>query len=1260
MKVRNFKEIQILLCICLVHSIMASPDSDVCGIPACRNKTSPLPSINMFSLHGNYVPFKGIAYLLIPPQGMHCYINLTTILHNYNFTQDPAVAVLAIHCQQPFVIHMSSYVGDSLSHIWYYFQMQGCRTSYKSLNRLSTAVDLKTITMPNRAYIHTNGSDCLSSNESIPRCHSIYNLHSIWITHSHGYLEQDLDDLFQCSDVFPNMTELTITNMSLTELPPSIIRKIPNVQSLEISNCKLTLPPKGFPWTEQSVRLKGNLTMEDYFLEHYGKPFNIQLDPNLYRRILNLNFNRIANLSNFSFRGYLQMIRLSGNGMIEIGSSTFRHLVGIQHIDLSLNKLRSLPEVLFQGLTSLRHIDLSRNTIASLPQNIFKDVTNVVYLNLANNALVHLPTGVFSTLSHLKEIHLEHNQLMTIEAQSFLISSTTLTMLYFDNNPLKVIPDIVFYLRYLNTAYLRNTYISFNNLTELTSRVNWSRMTDAVIESTSSANLDLNKPAVTLRKVDLTGSAIKSIWIQTNLTKFQHTFLLLALRHFHFILDKNNVTCDCNIVTFSRWIHKLKYDGLLTGKEYFFRDWVCMFPVELRGRLLLDIKPEETYCVTNVRHCPTDCWCYKRTLSDVIIVDCRGRSLETIPSVLPDGRLDLWFHYNNITVLENKSYLPRVRQLVLSNNNVELIESSAMSSMKNVLLLHLDSNLLATLPSQIRNMEIPSMLLKNNPFRCDCHTLWMKSWILKHQSRIPDWTDIACNSHNDDGTQFVGLPDKEFICVEDFDSVKHVITPAVSSSLSLAVFLVALGLLYIYRLEVKVLLYIYCGIHPFDKDKRGGKEKIDAVVIHAPGITDWVMKNIVTYLEENAQHYIICEMNRDFVAGFSYQENIVSIVRRSKRMILVLSDEMTDTHDMFKVAWREAQEKIKEKRTNYVIVIGHNRPQKKLTNKDLKRYLKRGRYVHTGESLFHEKILYSMPNYKYNVDNEGVRGLPDIRQCIQKTYDAEDKMEIQFDAFLAYGEADRDFAVNELRNDLEKNGYTLIIPDRDFPPGASKEENVLQAVSSCHHTLFIVSGEHLEDEWSLFTFRSASEKSLRNKSNHLILVSAHKEDIVIVDEEVRYHMKTQVGLDINSPWFWDRLHKALPPKGIENGQAQQMLVEDEGNVEEIERIKMLKEEENEEKEKEIERIKLFKEDWDENGGKHKDTERMKMKNGNSIILLEKDIFDDEPAHMDIQQIEGNESILFKANLNEIEIVDAIEEDDEIPKGQESHLEVTYV
>lgn len=45
-------------------------------------------------------------------------------------------------------------------------------------------------------------------------------------------------------------------------------------------------------------------------------------------------------------------------------------------------------------------------------------------------------------------------------------------------------------------------------------------------------------------------------------------------------------------------------------------------------------------------------------------------------------------------------------------------------------------------------------------------------------------------------------------------------------------------------------------------------------------------------------------MMRDFVVGFIYLENIVSIVKYSKRMLIVLFIEFIDD-DLLKVVWNE-------------------------------------------------------------------------------------------------------------------------------------------------------------------------------------------------------------------------------------------------------------------------------------------------------------------------------------------------------------------
>lgn len=117
--------------------------------------------------------------------------------------------------------------------------------------------------------------------------------------------------------------------------------------------------------------------------------------------------------------------------------------------------------------------------------------------------------------------------------------------------------------------------------------------------------------------------------------------------------------------------------------------------------------------------------------------------------------------------------------------------------------------------------------------------------------------------------------------------------------------------------------------------------------------------------------------------------------------------------------------------------------------------------------------------------------------------------------------------LNDIKPVLDEIGYTLWLPDRDFIPGASKEENILKAIDSCLHTLFFVSENHLLDEWSVFTFRTAFEKSLRSKSNHLIVILSENVDINELDEEIKNLVSTHVILQIGEEWFVQKLLNSL-------------------------------------------------------------------------------------------------------------------------------------
>jgi Leucine-rich repeat (LRR) protein len=751
----------------------------------------------------------------------------------------------------------------------------------------------------------------------------------------------------------------------------------------------------------------------------------------------------------------------------------------------------------------------------------------------------------------LRELHLENNRIISLGALEWPVHSTQLESIYFDGNPLTHLPEFIFYLRTLKMASFRYTQIYFKNFTGYVDNLLYSLMAEQLLKGSVGKN-DISIEIVKdnpgglldnieerIRIIDLTGSKISNLDLEYYGTKTEvfnraptmRMKLLFILKYFKIILERNPLGCYCGILHLSRFVSIYLNQSLLDGKEYFFNDWKCASPQEFKGQSMLSVPVANTYCEKNISNCPRNCTCYERSMTRFTIIDCRNRHFLSLPRLLPSGILDLWFQGNNISSLTDDtfSYLPRIRQFLLSENQIASISDTIISEMNILSVLHLDSNYLVSLPRAIEHKQLMSIKFLNNPLKCDCHTKWIKDWMIRNVAVIEGVSDVTCNVDDEEekGKFFISVPDEDFVCLEDFDSVKHVVIPTVTCSLALLVLVLALCLMYAYRLEVKVLMYIYLGIHPFDKDDKDGKEIIDVLVLHAPEMTDWVMENIVNYLEFQRDYFVVCEMMRDFVAGFTYLENIASIVKHSKRMMIILSPEFIED-DLLKVAWNEAQEKIKELRTNYAIVVCHEVTLKQVVIKDMQRYIKRGRYIDATQALFHEKLLYSMPQYKDTTDK--TKSLPDIKYFIQETYGEEgfDNDLYNKHCFISYADTEMPYIMNELRPTLENNGYLLCLPDRDFVPGASKEENVLKAIDSSLNTLFILSGNHLQDEWSVFTFRIASEKSLRVRSNHLIVIIGEDADLDTMDDEVQFYIKTHVTLRINEKWFVKKLLNSLP------------------------------------------------------------------------------------------------------------------------------------
>lgn len=1133
-----------ILTVCCLFAIGWCLNITNCDIPKCVLFRTGTPAHNTMNQLNETMETKVIALAIRRVQSSNdtrCYVDTKEFIDAFKFDhRRPFYAVLGLYCITEVEVYFTDYEGPYFHNVMGYLQVSKCIISQRQLYPFQNRFKIFMVNYVEATYPPLGKEYCDGSLVNKNSCKVWNTLEGILYSPlNFANSVQSIKELFICNQTFPSMKEMIFQNFPMHKHLSQLPEMFPRLQLLSILNGNLTHPPN-FPWNDELLNLSINMSRTEIEQEKFLGLTHVDIGNNYHVRELSLIENNITDLSTHTFKGFLHKIVLSRNGLKLLSELTFRKLQGFQHLDLSSNELLVIPKNCFQGLGELRHLNFKMNQISHIPQDLFSDNIKLVFLDFSHNRISKIESNTFSHLRSLKELHLEHNMITSIEVNMFPSKSVEFKKLILDRNPFSVVPQALFSLLSLDLISFQHTNADFVNFTqtvlEFARNLNQIEANNRTFSNENPNSMHRQQIDESHKgKLDFTGSKISNLKInnydifdrKTNGEEELHKSLLSMFKLFEFNLNNNPLRCDCGINQISKVIKHMIEENII-NHDNTFNKWTCHWPNEFKNRHILEIPERDTYCEIQHERCPLNCTCYVRSISEIIIVDCSNQAFMSLPEVLPIRKLDLWFQRNNITTLANRKYLEQIHSLDLSDNNLAQIEQGVFNKMENVQKLYLNYNSLVSLPSEIQAHFSGKLRIEDNPFKCDCNTVWLKHWMINNPNITIDSQAVRCNvdKENEKGKKFISVPDEEFVCLVDFDSYNKVLVPSVIASVIAGLMIITICLMYIYRLEIKILLYIYLGFHPFDQDK-DCKEIIDVLVIHSPESTNWVMENIVEYLDFCTAHYLVCEMMRDFVAGFSYQENIATLVKHSKRIIIVLSKEFMD-EDILKIAWNETQDKIKILKSNYAIVVSIDVNLKDIYNKDLQQYIKRGRYIDANQSLFQEKLLYSLPQFKD--EDTRAKSLPDIKYLIQNMYgnDNRDAEMYERHAFLSYCEKDMGYVMNELRPIIEDNGFTLCLPDRDFVPGAPKEENVLKAIDNCLHTIFLLSGDQLDNEWSVFTFRSASEKSMREKCNHLIVVLGDDVNIETMGEDVRAYVKTHVSLKIGEKGFIKRLLNALP------------------------------------------------------------------------------------------------------------------------------------
>ncbi|XP_048247334.1 protein toll-like [Haliotis rufescens] len=1084
-----------------------------------------------------------------------CFIEAADVFKDEQNYSGSRIRAYAFLCGKPTNIIING-TYPALKEVISYVQIQNCDLSLESLNIIANTTS---VTVLNIVW-----QSALLASSDPRQCAALDGVGTLMISNKR-YPSLDMEVFFACKDHLSFMAEMILRNLSLTELPAELFQHMPTLQGLDLSVNNFTIPPE-FPWDNSTRDLPRNLTRTTFFQNQYTYGI-VEMSAREYRREFRLDYNPHLNLTGYNFRGYLQMLSLEGCNLESLQPGVFYEVDGLQYLNLAQNQLESIPPGLFQKASELRKLELQGNKLTELQAGVFQGLHDLVRLDLSNNGLSLLGDRLFDGLFKLEKLDLKNNKLTHINSNAFSKLLVNLKVVDLENNPLTHIPESLLLLRSLYDIRMKGHNITDLDFSKLDHAIPYDRLKYTLVDSVSNGNPDLDRPSDGLRAVDLSDGSIQTISF-TPADKYTPIKISLLLKHYKFILHNNPIRCDCNILNFTTYVRELKENGSIAGTdlpvkvygtEFAYDAWTCSQPQELSGRKVLLLEDDETYCLSNTTQCPLNCSCYERSISRLNIVDCRGIGLTEAPKTLPPGDTELWLQDNHIrNFLIGRELSQRLVELNLERNGLEKLNPTCLSHMGKLERLYIQDNVLANIPPEIQEMNLKSIKLGGNPLQCDCHSLWMKQWLVANHEYVEDSFDVKCvNFVEDIGRNIFAVPDGDFICEE---IPIHKVAVPIAVPTVIVLFMLVLSLvLFIHWDDFKVFLYVHTGIHPFDKKDPSGIMCYDAFVVYPAYLSDWAQENVVNPLKTK-HRYKVYDVANDFKFGHSLQENIQHGVALSKRIVLVLG-EQSESDSMMQIAVEAGLEKSRGEKANFLVPILHNAVPKNFDNEQLHKYFKAGKYVNESSDHFLKRLLYYMPTKQVNsqevtetvnlafedqTDLTETATVNDIHVDIHKEGNTNMTMVIQPAAlpqpdlvedtkqgstvFVWYADSDFPFMMEKIVNPMEAEGHSFILADKSFIPGAAVQENILHAVEDSDRTIIILSQESVIDEWILFVFRFASERQMVDRSFMAGMVVREGMLNVPCDEEIVKHLLAYQPLSEKDCAFHKKLRTFVGPR----------------------------------------------------------------------------------------------------------------------------------
>lgn len=400
---------------------------------------------------------------------------------------------------------------------------------------------------------------------------------------------------------------------------------------------------------------------------------------------------------------------------------------------------------------------------------------------------------------------------------------------------------------------LKHLDLSYNKITMLSSEH------FQFLSSTLNVNLTHNE----IFEVDL--KELETIAISQN--------QLSDMVDLRFYIDFNPIYCNCVILHFNKFLRNELAPETRKMIKIIPGNLKCVGPDNLNGKRVKDVNPKELLCPfdspqSSEKRCPNKCTCMVRPDDRTLMVDCSNADLTEVPD-LPNSILHQFLctefniSFNQIKelpIVSSNSYI-NVREIYAQNNTIKKI--SIENIPEQLRIIDLSNNKLKEMNSTVfeklnKTRGLSELRLSGNPWKCNCETLDLYSFVLAKFNIIKDFNSVRCST----GEAIYKLSAGDFCPAEPLLVVVICVCTIVIG------ILIGLIAAVYYQTEIKVWLFAhnvclwFVTEEELDKDK-----KYDAFISYSHKDEEFVTEQLVPQLENGSHPFKLCLHIRDWIVG---------------------------------------------------------------------------------------------------------------------------------------------------------------------------------------------------------------------------------------------------------------------------------------------------------------------------------------------------------------------------------------------------------